>query len=132
MIIDPSTFGRNEAWILFRLNGAPIPTEMDGDFHAMAIMDAYSGMICGMEMISTTQPEISEIQARKLLSASANQAGGRPTSLFIASEDFATQMCTAASTMKIEVQRVPASDLSELTQEARDGFAAHVSSGRNQ
>lgn len=74
MTIDPSSFSPNEAWILFRLNGTPISTEVDGDYHAMAIMDVASGMIFGMEMVPTTQPEISEIQTRMLLSTSADRA----------------------------------------------------------
>lgn len=130
MTIDPSSFSPNEAWILFRLNQTPISTEVDGDFHAMAIMDVSSGMILGMEMVPTTQAEVSEIQARRLLSTSADQAGGRPASVFIATESFAAQACTAASTMKIEVRRLAASELAEITKEATDGFAAYVSSGR--
>ncbi|HQU15920.1 MAG: DUF6930 domain-containing protein [Gammaproteobacteria bacterium] len=129
MPIDPSSFDQNEAWILFRLNGAPIRTEADGDFNAMAIMEVTSGMIFGMELVPIAHKEISELQARKLLNSSANQAGGRPVSLFIATEEQAAQISTAAETMKIEVKRVAASDFSEITKEARDGFANHVSCG---
>lgn len=132
MTIDRSSFSPNEAWILLRLNQAPISTEVNGDFHAMAIMDASSGMIFGVEMVPETQPEISEIQARWLLSTSAYQAGGRLAWIFIATESLADQACTAASTMKIEVRRVPASDLAEITKEATDGFAARISGGRHE
>ena len=129
MPIDPSSFGQNEAWILFHLNDTPIRTEADGDFNAMGIMEVASGMIFGMEMVPIAHEEISEIQARRLLSSSATKAGGRPGSLFIASEEQAAQISSTAGTMRIEVKRVPARDLSEITKEARDGFAKHVSGG---
>jgi len=127
MAIDPSSFSQNETWILFRLNERPICTEADGDFHAMAIMEAASGIILGVEMVPITHEEISELQARRLLSASANKAGDRPTFLFIGSEEQADQISSAAGTMKIEVKRVPARDFSEITGQARDSFAKHVS-----
>lgn len=126
MPIDPSAFHQNEAWILFRLNAAPIRTERDGDFNAMAIMEVATGMIYGMEMVQISHQEISELQARRLLSSASSKAGGRPRSLFIASEEPAAQITSAAGTMKIEVKRVPASDLSGITKEAREGFAIHV------
>lgn len=128
-MIDPSTYDDNEAWILFRLNDAPIRTVADGDFNAMAIMEVSTGMIFGMEMIPIAHAEISEIQARKLLVSSANKAGRRPSILFIASEDHAKHISTAAETMGIEVQRVPGKDFAELTKEAREGFARHVARG---
>jgi len=129
MAIDPSSFSQNEAWILFRLNDTPIRTVADGDFNAVAIMEVTSGLIFGVEMVPITHEEISELQVRRLLSASASEAGGRPTALFIASEEKAVQISLAAGTMRIEVKRVPESDLSKLTKEARDGFARHVSGG---
>ena len=127
MPIDPSAFSQNEAWILFRLNDSPIRTEVDGDFNAMTIMEVASGILLGMEMVSIAYEEISELQARRLLSSSAGKAGGLPVSLFIASEEQADKATSAALTMRIDVKRVPARDLSDVTKEARDGFAKHVS-----
>jgi hypothetical protein len=44
-MLHPSQFKINEAWIAFRLNGAPIRTERDGDFNCIALMDAASCFI---------------------------------------------------------------------------------------
>lgn len=126
-MIDPSTYSGNEAWVLFRLNEAPIRTEADGDFNAMAIMEVSTGMIFGMEMVPVESAEIVQIHARRLLESAASNAGGRPSILLIASEDQASQISAAAETMDIEVKRVPGKYFSELTKEAREGFTRHVS-----
>jgi hypothetical protein len=130
--LDPSKFRQNEAWILFRLNDGPVRTELDGDFNAMAIMEVFTGMIFGMELIPIADPQISELGARRLLSAAAEEAGGRPASLYVASELVADQVSTAAATMGIAVRRVPEADFVEIVREARDGFAVHVSGSRMQ
>jgi hypothetical protein len=130
--LDPSNFRQNEAWIMFRLNDAPVRTELDGDFNAMAIMEVATGMIFGMELIPIAEPQISELVGRRLLSTAAQEAGGRPASLYVASEQLADQVSTAAATMGITVRRVPETDFVEIVREARDSFADHVSGGRMQ
>ena len=132
MPLDPSQFSRNEAWILFRLNDAPVRTESDGDFDAMAIMEITSRMIFGMELVPLAEQQLSELHSRRLLTASAKQAGGRPAYLYVASEQEAEQLTIAAAAMGVTVRRVPESDLAAITREAREGFAAHISGGRAQ
>ncbi|MGD8175312.1 hypothetical protein [Marinimicrobium sp. ARAG 43.8] len=132
MPIEPSEFAHNEAWLLFRLNEAPVLTEADGDFNAMAIMEVATGMIFGMELVQVTLPGLPEFLSRKLLADAEGQAGSRPRKLFVAFEDEAAELIKVAKVMGIEVERVPAKDLSDITQEAREGFAAHVSRGRVQ
>lgn len=132
MPLEPSKFSPNEAWLLFRLNDAPVLTKSDGDFHAMAIMEIASGMILGMDLVPVTQGQLSELQARKLLSDSATQSGGRATCLYVASGQVLDHVSTAAATMGIAITRAPASELDEITREAREGFAVHVSKGRMQ
>lgn len=39
-MLYPKQFQVNEAWIVFKLNDAPIQTEADGDFNVFALMDA--------------------------------------------------------------------------------------------
>lgn len=39
-MFDPGQFQINEAWIVFKLNDAPVITEVDGDFNVLALMDA--------------------------------------------------------------------------------------------
>lgn len=85
MPIDPSDFSRNDAWLLFQLNDAPVQTMTDGDFHAMAIMEVSTGMSFGMEMMDVGDSEMSETQSRKLLTTSGKQAGSLPRRLFVAS-----------------------------------------------
>jgi len=130
--IEPSDYAHNEAWLLFQLNEAPVRTESDGDFNAMAIMEVATGIILGMELVEVTMPGLPEFLSRKLLANTEDQAGSRPRKLFIASEDEADELARLADAMGIDVERVPVKDLSGITQEARDGFAAHVSGERVQ
>ena len=131
-MIEPSDFAHNEAWLLFQLNEAPVMTEADDDFNAMAIMEVATGMIFGMELVQVTMPGLPEFLSRKLLADAEGKAGSRPRKLFIASEDEAGEVVKVAKAMGIEVERVPATDLSVITQGAREGFTAHVSGGRGQ
>ena len=67
MAIDPHEYNWNEAWLLFRLNDAPVCTESDGDFNVMAIMDVGTGLILGMEFVGVLQEELSEFESSRLL-----------------------------------------------------------------
>lgn len=127
MPIDQTEFSRNEAWLLFQLNDAPVQTAADGDFNAVAIIEIASGMIFGMELVRTSEAEISEFQSRKLLNAAEGQAGSRPRLLFIASDREAELLSAVAKIMGIMVERVPSNELAPITKEAVDGFQAHVS-----
>jgi hypothetical protein len=130
--IDPNGFAPNEAWLLFQLNDAPVRTEADGDFNALAIMDVATGLILGMELIGSLEDGPSESASRKLLASAESEAGRRPQRLFIDSAAEMVQMSAAANAFGLEVQFESARILDPLTQEAREGFAAHVSGGRRQ
>ena len=56
-MLHPHQFEVNEAWIAFRLNGTPVRTERDGDFNCIALMDAASCFILGLEFIPATSAE---------------------------------------------------------------------------
>lgn len=127
MPIDQGDYSENEAWLLFQLNKAPVRTEADGDFNAIAIMEIVSGMIFGMELVPVTESEMSEFQSRKLLSSAESQSNSRPRLLFIPTEREARNLDSVASKMGIVVERLPASEIAALTKEAIEGFAAHVS-----
>jgi hypothetical protein len=130
--INPQEYDRNEAWLLFRLNDAPVRTESDGDFNVMAIMDVGTGLILGMEFVGVLTEELSEFESRKLLASAESEAGGRPQRLLVDSEQKVAQLIGAASAMGLEVIPESGSNLNPVTQEAREGFAAHVSGAREQ
>ena len=127
MAIDTREFTANEAWLLFQLSSAPIKTEADGDFDAIAIMDVASGLIYGMELVSVGGAGISEFQSRKLVSSAESKAGSRPSVLFIPSNCEANHLAVVAGKMGISVEKVPKSECSQLIKEAVDSFAAYVS-----
>lgn len=47
MMLHPTQFEVNEAWLAFKLNEVPICIETEGEFDCIALMDAASGFILG-------------------------------------------------------------------------------------
>ena len=124
--IIPTDYAENEAWILFRLNEVPIRTEQDGDFDALALMDVATGIIVGMDMVSASSEEITEIEARRLLKAGDAQVGFLPCQIYVAAEAHTAQFSATARAMGATVEAVPGDAFSEITEEARVGFTKHV------
>ena len=122
-MLHPQQFKVNEAWIAFRLNGAPVRTELDGDFNCIALMDAASCFILGSEFVPASAPEPTSAQFRRLLKNAQSHKQQLPRTLFIARGDIADVMTREAARQNIEVVRVPESELLVFIGEARQGFA---------
>lgn len=129
-MLTPNQFQINEAWIAFRLNDAPIQTELDGAFNCLALMDAASCFILGSEFVSADAPEPSEMIARRLLKKGQSHKQQLPGTLFIASEQRADTLVEEARRQKIGVTRVPENELLVFIGEARDGFRERFGSAQ--
>lgn len=132
MSIDPHAFSANQAWLVFQLNDEPVRTDADGDFNVVAIMDVATGLIVGMDFISTSEDGLSEFGARKLLAAAESEAGQKPQQILVDAGKTMPELVTAADALGITVVTTPEGSLSGLTEEARLGFAAHVSGATRQ
>lgn len=122
-MLHPKQFEVNEAWIAFRLNSAPIRTERDGDFNCIALMDAASCFILGSEFIPVTDAEPTRAQFRRMLEDAKRHKQQLPKTLFVAREDVADRMTLEAAQKRIDVVRVPESELLVFIGEARESFA---------
>lgn len=122
-MLHPKQFDVNEAWIAFRLNSAPIRTERDGDFNCIALMDAASCFILGSEFIPVTDAEPTRAQFRRMLEDAKRHKQQLPKTLFVAREDVADRMTLEAAQKRIDVVRVPESELLVFIGEARESFA---------
>ncbi len=131
-MFDPSQFQVNEAWIAFKLNNAPVVTEVDGDFNVLALMDAASCMILGTEFIRAGSLEPSPLESKRLLKGGHSHKQQFPKKLFIPTNQAADLLSVEAERYKIFVDRVPEEQLLIFIGEARDGFQQHVSGGRVQ
>jgi hypothetical protein len=121
-MLHPSQFKVNEAWIAFRLNGAPIRTERDGDFNCIALMDAASCFILSSELIPAgAAPAPSE--GRRLLTKAKLHKNAFPQKLFVSREDVEELVIAEARKQSIEVVKVAEDELLAFTDEARQGFA---------
>jgi hypothetical protein len=121
-MLNPNQFHVNEAWIAFKLNDAPIRTELDGAFNCLALMDAASCFILGSEFIPARAAEPSEMEARRLLKKGQSHKQQLPRTLFIASEQTADALAEEAIRQKITVTRVPENELLVFLGVARDAF----------
>ena len=131
-MLKPDQFDVNEAWIIFRLNDAPITTEADGDFNVLCLMDAASCYILGNEFIPTHSAGVPELVAKRLIEAGMSQAQKLPQKLLLSLELEPGQFAELAEGCGAEVSRVPEDELSAFTLEAREGFQAYIGGGRVQ
>ncbi|WP_157622844.1 hypothetical protein [Solimonas soli] len=121
-MLHPNQFQINEAWIVFKLNDAPLQTEADGDFNVVALMDAASCYILGSEFVPVRSKELSKTSARRLLQAGLSQAPNPPKKLLIPIKQPAGLLSEEAARLGLGVQRVEEDHLSVFTGEARAGF----------
>lgn len=121
-MLHPNQFTVNEAWIAFQLNDAPLVTERDGDLDCLALMDAASCYILGMEMYAARATGPSAHESRRLLQQGQGREGTLPQKLFIAEGSVAGAMYQEATRLNIEVVTVPEDELCVFIGEAREGF----------
>ncbi len=121
-MLHPDQFTVNDAWIAFRLNDAAIVTERAGDFDCIALMDAASCYILGMEMYSARATGPSAQESHRLLQSGHGRAGTFPQKLFVVEGEGPGALCQEAARLTIEVVTVPEDDLLVFIGDARDGF----------
>lgn len=128
-MLHPNQFSVNEAWILFQLNDAPIRTEQDGSFNCICLMDAASCFILGNSLITDTESEPSQLEARRLLKAGWAHKKKLPATLFIPTGQYQTHLPAEAERQGIAVVRVHESQLLVFIGEARQAFKEDVQGG---
>ncbi len=128
-MLHPSKFQVNEAWIVFRLNEAPISTERDGDFNIIALMDAASCFILGTEFVPVASAEPSEMEVKRLFKSGKSHKQQLPKTLYIPDNQAADVLCIEAERNGIAVVRVPESQLLVFIGEAREGLKEHIGGG---
>lgn len=121
-MLEPSSFDANDAWVVFRLNDAPLHTEADGDFDVLCIMDAASRYIFGNELMPVQSLEVPESAAARLIEAGRSQAQSLPHRLILASEFDLTGFTALADRLGVEVQWATEEELSPLTSQTRGNF----------
>src|SRR5690606_4019410 len=105
-VLHPSQFEVSEAWIVFKLNDAPIRTEQDGSFDFMALMDAASCFMLGSIPVSTKAAELSRPESRRLLEEGHAHKEQWPRTLFVPDGQPAHHFSAEAERHGITVVRV--------------------------
>lgn len=124
-MLHPNQFEVNEAWIAFRLNNLPIRTEEDGDLNCIALMDAASCFILGMELIPTSAGDLTQAQVLQLMENAHRHKQQLPKTLLVP-EDLGNSLTGEATKQNIDVVRVRESELLTFIAEARQGFAEQL------
>jgi hypothetical protein len=122
-MLHPNQFEVNETWIAFRINNAPIRTEIDGDFNCIALMDAASCFILSSELIPVTAEESTQVDLRRLFEDAQRHKQQLPKTLFVPDEEVIDLLIREATRQNIDVVRVAESELLIFIREAREGFA---------
>jgi hypothetical protein len=131
-MLHPDHFTVNEAWLVFRLNEAPISTDGEGDFNCIALMDAASCFILSIASISVGEFEPSTIAVRRLMNEGKAHKGQLPKKLFLPDGQFTRVFPAEARRLEIEVVRAPEDELVLFIGEARESFREHFSGSRLQ
>jgi len=128
--LHPSQFEVNEAWIAFQLNDTPISTETDGSFNSICLMDAASCYLLGTELVSTSQLEPSQKQARSMLAAAWAHKEQYPRTLFLPTGRFQGTLKAEAEGVGITVVFAPEHQLLVFIGEALEGYREHMQPAR--
>ncbi len=128
-VLHPNQFQVNEAWIAFKLNDRPIPTEQDGDFDFIALMDAASCFILSSVSVPAHVDEPTELESRRLLQQGQERKQQLPKTLLVPSGQPAQFLAAAARRKGIEVVHVEENQLLIFIGEAREGFRERFGSG---
>jgi hypothetical protein len=121
-VLHPSQFQPNDAWIVFKLNDAPIRTAVDGELNFIALMDAASCYIVGSEVIAANAVELPKMAAKRLLKKGQTQAQRLPNTRYIPHELPAKTLAQEADRLDITVVSIAEEKLMILIGEAREGF----------
>ncbi|MFT5083327.1 MAG: hypothetical protein ACI9Y1_001369 [Lentisphaeria bacterium] len=131
-MFDPDKFQINEAWIIFKLNDAPVSTKADGDFNVLALMDAGSCFILGTEFVGTNSLELSELGSKRLLKSGYSHKNQFPKKILIPANQTVNVLIKEAEQQGITVLRVSDEDLLVFVHEARQGFQEHANGSQVQ
>jgi hypothetical protein len=129
-VLHPSQFHVSEAWIVFKLNDAPIRAGRDGNFDFVALMDAASCFILGSTPVSAQVAELSRMESRRLLEEGHAHKEQWPQTLFVPDNLLAQRLSAEAERHGIAVVQISEDQLLPIIGEAREGFREHFSHGR--
>jgi hypothetical protein len=128
-MLHPSQFVVNQAWIVFRVNDAPVRTEQDGDFNLFALMDAASCYIVSSMLVSAASDEPAIQEVRHLFDEGRSHHDRLPETLFIPSGMSSQFLAAEAQHQGITVIHVPEAQLEPFIGEAREAFVEHFTRG---
>ena len=131
-MLHPNQLYVNEAWMVFKLNDAPISTESDGDFNLVALMDAASCFMLSTTTLAANSTELSQFEAKRLLKNGQSHKNQLPTKLLIPDTLLGTQLAIEAHRLKIIVQRIAEAELELFIGEARESFKQYLGGGSTQ
>ena len=122
-MLHPNQFEVNEAWIVFRLNNVMIPTEDEGSFNCIALMDVASCFILASDLFPATVDEPTRVEFHRLLKSARRHTKQLPKTLFVPLGDQVELAPREVAQHDIDVVRVSESDLLVFIEEARQGFS---------
>lgn len=123
-MLEPNQFDVNDAWVVYRLNSAPMSTEAEGDFHVLCIMDVASCYIFDNELLPVQSAELPESVAARMIEAGRSQVQLLPGRFLLAAEleSELAAFADLAEQLGVEAQWATEEELSSLISETRQVF----------
>ena len=128
-MLHPNQFSVNQAWLVFRLTEAPITTDLEGDFHCVALMDAASCFILSTTFTAVGDQEPSKSAVRRLFQDARAHKRQLPETLFVPDDQFVRIFPAEVKRLDIAIVRVPEAQLRVFIAEARESFKEHFGGG---
>ena len=124
-MLHPDQFQVDEAWIVFKLNEAPIQTAPGGSINCVCLMDAASLFILGNAFFPSDESEPSKTEVLELFQKAWSHHQVYPDKLFIPVGQF-PNLPEEAQRQSIEVVHLPEGQLIPFIKEARVAFKQYM------
>ena len=128
-MLHPNQFKINQTWILFQVNRTPIPTESEGDFDCVVLMEAASCFILSQALWEAGESEPSLLAIQRLIAEARAHKGQLARTLLIPNGQFTARFPAEAERQGITVKRVPEDELMVYIGEAREAFEEYFGGG---
>jgi hypothetical protein len=124
----PEDFEHNQAWLVFRINQAPIQVP-DQEFDIYVLQDAASMLVFGQVFATHGEDEFIANEVVQLMNLAHSKAQEWPNELILPGVPRANNPFVAlARHHKISVRSVSESELSFYIKDVQEGFEAFFSS----
>lgn len=129
-MLKPSQFNPNEAWILFRLNDAPIPQSGMATLMFCASLMRQAAIFWATSWFQFIRMHIIGYATRRLLASGKSEANDFPDQVFVSAELTSSEFAEFITEIGAEMVVANLRKLSPFVSEAKIEYRAQIDRGR--